>query len=192
MAVVFAGLEIEGEGKYGWAEKMPTWYRTTGIAARLYGLALGGKPLTGYHSFMFVMPILVFHVQFFMGLTWTWQAEVMAWAVYFAFAPLWDYYWFILNPAYGFGRFRKENVWWHAKSYWVLGRLPHDYFMGWGISIFLAFVAGQVTQHAVLLATMLICTVLLILMSPRYHSWRLSMDDEELDERSKAGIFHND
>ena len=35
-AFAITGLEIESEGKYGWAEKMPTWYRTTGFAARVY------------------------------------------------------------------------------------------------------------------------------------------------------------
>ena len=48
-ALLFALAEIEIEGAHGWAEKLPTWYRVTPRYARLFGLFLSGKPLTGYH-----------------------------------------------------------------------------------------------------------------------------------------------
>ncbi len=44
-AVIVACIEIESEGRYGWAQKMPTWYRTTGFWGRVYGMVMGGKPL---------------------------------------------------------------------------------------------------------------------------------------------------
>jgi hypothetical protein len=66
-ATVVACIEIESEGRFGWAEKAPTWFRTTGIVAKLYGMLMGKKPLTGYHSFMFFFPVLLFHAHFFMG-----------------------------------------------------------------------------------------------------------------------------
>jgi hypothetical protein len=193
MALVIAAVEIESEGKYGWAEKAPTWFRKTGFAARLYGLAMGGKPLTGYHTFMFFLPVLIFHSGFFMGAPWSWRAELAAWAMYFAWCPLWDYLWFLLNPAYGFKRFRKENVWWHAKSDWVLGRFPADYLVGWGISIPLAFAAGRLGNHIELLGWFLAMTALTIFfVGPAYARWRTKMLAPERDERHLAGIFHND
>jgi len=57
LAAVFAAIEIEIEGKHGWAEKTSTWFRTQGVPAKLYGLLMGGKPLTGYHMFMFFLPL---------------------------------------------------------------------------------------------------------------------------------------
>jgi hypothetical protein len=60
-ATVIACVEIEIEGRYGWAEKLPTWYRTTGFCARVFGFVAGGKPLTGYHAFMFFVPVMIFH-----------------------------------------------------------------------------------------------------------------------------------
>ena len=49
-ALLFALVEIEIEGPYGWAERLPTWFRVTTPAARFYGLFMRGKPLTGYHA----------------------------------------------------------------------------------------------------------------------------------------------
>jgi hypothetical protein len=196
--LVFAAVEIEIEGKWGWAEKAPTWYRTTGWAAKVYGLFMGGKPLTGYHAFMFFMTAMIFHIQFFMGTEWSATAELKAWAMYFAWCPLWDYLWFVLNPYYGVWNFKKENVWWHAKNFkgfWIFSSFPVDYFIGWGASLLFAFAAGLVgdigvfTQHIQLLLGFLFFTLVTILaIAPLYQWWYKKM--RERDDRDKAGIFH--
>src|SRR4051812_18615978 len=46
-ALLFAAVEIEIEGSHGWAERLPPWFRITPWYARLYGLLMRGKPLTG-------------------------------------------------------------------------------------------------------------------------------------------------
>jgi len=138
-AVILACIEIESEGPDGWAYNMPTWYRTRGFVARLYGLVMSKKPLTGYHSFMFFLPVLMFHAHFFMDVAWSLEKELLSWALYFAWCPLWDYYWFVLNPHFE-GKFKKEQVWWHAKSYWIFDLFPADYLGG--IVLSLAFAAG--------------------------------------------------
>lgn len=196
-AVIVACIEIESEGKYGWAEKAPTWYRTTGFWGKAYGLVMGGKPLTGYHTFMFFFPALLFHAHFFMGVRWTATAELEAWALYFVWCPLWDYFWFVLNPAYK-GKFKKDQVWWHAKSPWILGLFPMDYLVGALISVGFAEGAAQVagsqkplTKHLLLLGGFGACTVLLHLIgAPLYRRWYARM--RRSDDRAKTPIFHRD
>ena len=116
VALLFAAVEVESEGKRGWAENMPTWYRTSGPAARMYGRLMGGKPLTGYHLFMFFLPLFAMHSAFVSGARWSLASELEQLALYFVWAPMWDYLWFVLNPAYGAGGFKRHRVWWHAKS----------------------------------------------------------------------------
>jgi len=187
-AAVIACIEIEVEGKHGWAEKLPTWYRTTGFWATLYGRLMAGKPLTGYHAFMFFFPALLFHAHFFMGVPWSGTEELKAWAMYFAWCPLWDYYWFVLNPHYK-GRFKKDQVWWHAKSPWILGLFPVDYLVGFLVSMGFAFAAGGLAAHLKLLAGFAVATILLhALVAPAYRRWYLRM--RLTDDRDKAGIFH--
>ncbi len=195
-AVVIACVEIESEGTHGWAEKMPTWYRTTGFVAKLYGRLMNGKPLTGYHSFMFFFPILLFHAHFFMGVPWSWTGELLAWAMFWTWCPMWDYFWFVLNPAFA-GKFKKEHVWWHAKSRWILGLFPVDYLGAILISLGFAEVASIVDgsqalliEHLKLLGGFGVATILLHLAAPDYQNWYRHM--RKRDDRDKAGIFHKD
>ena len=52
-----AGIEIEIEGGYGWAERLPTWFEKRGAVGRVYGVVMGHRPLTGYHVFAFTIPV---------------------------------------------------------------------------------------------------------------------------------------
>ena len=187
-AVVIACVEIEAEGKHGWAEKMPTWYRTTGFWAVLYGRLMAGKPLTGYHAFMFFFPTLLFHAHFFMGVPWSGREELKAWAMYFAWCPLWDYFWFVLNPHYA-GRFRKDCVWWHARSRWVFGLFPVDYLIAFLVSLGFAALGGRLGAHLRLLGGFAVATALLHLAAPAYRRWYARM--RLRDDRDKAAIFHD-
>lgn len=198
VAMVFAAVEIEVEGKHGWAEKTSTWFRTQGIAARLYGLVMGGKPLTGYHLFMFFLPILVFHSHFVMGVQWSLAREFLVLAMYFAWMPTWDFLWFVLNPAYGVSQFKKQTVWWHAKSHWLFNITPLDYLFGWGVSLLLGFAAFLATdsievflRHISFLFWFFVFTVLTILfIAPLYKRWHAKM--RQRDDRESSGIFHRD
>jgi len=195
-AVIIACVEIEAEGKHGWAEKMPTWYRTTGFWAVLYGRLMGGKPLTGYHTFMFFFPALLFHAHFFMGVPWSGAQELKAWAMYFAWCPLWDYFWFVLNPHYT-GKFRKDFVWWHAKSPWIFGLFPADYAIALVLSLGFAAAASSAAgswlifvDHLALVQGYGLMTILLHLAAPAYHRWYHRM--RLRNDRDKADIFHRD
>src|SRR5436305_9057483 len=89
-ALLFALVEIEIEGPHGWAERLPTWFRVSTRAARFYGLFMRGKPLTGYHAVMFVLPLWSFHIGFFAGVSWSWAAEAATLGSYTAWVVIWD------------------------------------------------------------------------------------------------------
>ena len=76
---------------------------------------------------MFALPLWSFHIGFFGGVPWSWAAEAATLSAYWSGSATWDLLWFLLNPRYGWSRFRKGEIWWHAGT-WI-GRFPIDY---WG------------------------------------------------------------
>lgn len=187
-----AGIEIEIEGGRGWAERLPTWYLKRGRIGRVYGLFMGGRPLTGYHVFAFTIPLVILHLPFGFGLDWSASAELGQLAIFFALAVVWDYLWFVNNPAYTVKRFRRGNVWWFEVP-WIW-RFPLDYYTGIALSIALAAAAtlvegdgGPLRSHLWLLAGLALLTALAVLASPLYHRWyrhtrRAGADDREITD----------
>jgi hypothetical protein len=173
-ALVMALVEIEIEGEHGWAEKLPTWKRTQGVAARLFGALLNGKPLTGYHAFMLPVPLFAFHLTFVQGQPWSWVAEARVMASYFVWMVEWDFLWFIFNPVYGWRRFRRGEVWWHAR--WI-GRCPLDYVQAITFSFLLTAAGGLAVlrAHALLVAGFAVLTLAAGLCAPAYHKWYRAM-----------------
>jgi hypothetical protein len=192
LSLLFAFVEIELEGKYGWAERQPTWYRASGFVRSLLA---GRKPLTGYHLFMNLFLIAVFHLPFFAGMAWSPAAELLLLAFAMIFFLVEDFLWFVFNPAYGVRNFRKEKVWWHATSVWVLGLFPLDYVSGIVFSsalVLLAdFLKGDMSLFIGWLETLGVILALVFLSSlfaPLYARWYRTM--RKHDDRPKAGIFH--
>ena len=136
-----ACIEIEIEGGYGWAERLPTWWLSRGVVGRVYGVVMGHRPLTGYHVFAFTIPLVILHLPYTMGVEWTVAGELRTVATFFALAVIWDYLWFVLNPAYTVARFKRGNVWWFEVP-WI-GRFPLDYYVAVGFSIALAGLAAR-------------------------------------------------
>ena len=112
-AFFLAKLEINIEGKYGWAEKLPAWRKVikTGI--------FKGYTFTGYHFYMFVcfLPLL-FHLPF-LFFPWSPAVEAKIIAAYFLMTGLEDILWFAFNPDYGLKAYTKERVKWHKR--WLFG-----------------------------------------------------------------------
>jgi len=194
-AMVVAAVEVEIEGPYGWAERLPTWYRTKGTVGRLYAALLNGKPLTGYHLLMFTVPLFVFHLPFFEGKAWTWGAEAQVLSTLASWMIVWDFLWFLLNPAYGWRRFRSGNIWWHNRR-WIW-RLPLDYYAGIAASLAVAatgwFTTGNLSvleQHIKTLTGFVLLTLITLAIAPAYHRWYLYMRRPGMDDRHNAGIFH--
>ena len=189
-ALLFAAVEIEIEGPHGWAERLPTWFRVTPPYARWYARLMNGKPLTGYHAVMFVLPLWSFHVGFASGVPWSWPAEAATVAAYLAWVATWDFLWFLLNPRFGWDRFRQGEVWWHSR--WI-GRFPVDYYGAVVSSLALAATArltsptlAPLCNQAVMMAGFVALTLLVAAFAPAYMRWYATMRRPGSDERALA------
>ncbi len=130
-AFVFAAVEVQIEGEHGMAEKLPCWK----IQNKWTNFFLGAKPLTGYHLYMWMFLILTFHLIFFITrIPWSWALEFKIIGALSIFTILEDFFWFVINPAYGVKNFRKSNpkIWWHKS--WFLG-VPSFFWPGMIIGI---------------------------------------------------------
>ncbi len=191
-ALLFALVEIEIEGKNGWAMNLPTWFRRRPWYARVYAFLLSGKPLTGYHAVMFFIPFLSFHIGLAFGQPWSWQLEARMVATYLVWNMTWDVLWFLWNPAYGWARFRKGEIWWHS-GVWV-GRLPIDYVHALWLSFLVAALpwlisrsGSDLKRHASYVGTMILLTALANVLAPLYRRWYEFMRRPGTDERPVLG-----
>lgn len=193
-AFCLAGIEIEIEGGYGWAERLPTWFLRRGIVGRVYGIVMGSRPLTGYHVFAFSIPLIVLHFPYVMGVEWTLSGELRTLATFFVIAVVWDYLWFVLNPAYTVRRFRRGAVWWFEVP-WIW-RFPLDYYSGVGLSIVLAGLAAwqagdssPLVGHLWMLAGLTLLVGASVLLAPVYHRWYRHMRRASGDDRTLTQMY---
>jgi len=124
MALFFAEVEIQIEGAAGWAAQLPTWRIESHW---LLDIFWGGRPMTGYHAWVFSFMALAFFAP--LAFNGRWRAREMALALggLMLFWIVEDYAWFLLNPAYGWARFEPAQVPWH--KHWWFGA-PTDYWIG--------------------------------------------------------------
>jgi len=123
-SALFALAEIQIEGPHGWAASLPTWR----VSNRWTHLFYSAKPLTGYHLYTQLFAVVAVHLPFGLSLTpFTWRMEARQLSFLILFWVLEDFLWFLLNPAFGLKRFRREHVWWHAKTWWWI--MPRDYWV---------------------------------------------------------------
>ena len=123
-AVLLALVEIQAEGSNGWGENFPTWRVSNWLTRLLWGK----RPVTGYHLYLNLFVLVLLHFPFAAGFVqWSGRLEFRVFAFLVMFWLLEDFLWFVLNPAYGLHRFKREVVWWHAKNWW--GFMPADYWI---------------------------------------------------------------
>lgn len=130
-AYLFARVEVEIEGDAGWAANLPTWRIENHV---LLDLFWGGRPMTGYHAWMFSFIAVVFHFPLFFIGEWSLRLEARALAAVMLFWIVEDFLWFIVNPAFGWRRFKREHVPWHKR--WVCGA-PVDYWIFGAVGVLL-------------------------------------------------------
>ncbi|MET0543273.1 MAG: hypothetical protein ABWZ88_16120 [Variovorax sp.] len=128
MAFFFANAEIQIEGGAGWATSLPTWRIEQHW---LLDIFWGGRAMTGYHAWVFTFMALVFFAPLAFQGRWTWRDAGLALAGLIVFWIAEDFTWFIVNPAWGWERFRPELATWH--KHWVLGA-PVDYWIGLAVA----------------------------------------------------------
>jgi hypothetical protein len=124
----FAKTEIQIEGASGWAAALPTWRIEKHL---LLDIFWGGRAMTGYHAWVFSFMFLVFHLPQIVRGSFSWRIEARCIAALMIFWIAEDFLWFVLNPAFGLGRFSQACIPWH--KHWMLG-VPSDYltYMGLG------------------------------------------------------------
>jgi len=125
-ALVLAALEIQIEGKYGWASKLP--------AFRIKNKIMGAKPLTGYHLFFLLFTLIIFHFPLFFVSQWNYQNELLVFGTWILIWTLEDFLWFTINPYFGLKKFNNKNpdLWWHKSWFWGL---PSFYWYSFPIGI---------------------------------------------------------
>lgn len=123
LAYMFAQAEIHIEGDAGWAANLPTWRIEKHW---LLDIFWGGRAMTGYHAWVFPFISLFFHAPVFFMAQWSWQLEARIVASIMLFWIAEDFLWFIINPAFGWKRFRADQVAWH--KHWACGA-PVDYWI---------------------------------------------------------------
>jgi hypothetical protein len=123
-AFTFARVEIEIEGPHGWAANLPTWRLSNKWTKIFYG----NRPLTGYHLWLQIFVVVLSHLPWALQLWhWSWGMELRVIGFVIVFFLVEDFLWFVLNPAYGIRKFTRENIWWHAPTWWWF--MPRDYWV---------------------------------------------------------------
>lgn len=133
-ALLFAKLEIQIEGKHGWAENLPTW-RVQKDWFKF--LPAGKKPLTGYHFYFWLLLFVIFH---FVLLYTPWSIKLEFFILSSYVLTLWveDFLWFVLNPYYGIRKFNKKNISWHKKWLGIFPLQYYFYLLIWSLLFYFA------------------------------------------------------
>jgi hypothetical protein len=134
-SALFALLEIQIEDGSGWASALPTWRYQTAWTRRV----LGARAITGYHIYFHLFVALMAHLPYVLGAaapSWSLELRILSFLIFFWVVE--DFLWFVLNPAFGIRRFRRDLIWWHAPNWW--GIMPRDYwiFLPPGLALYLA------------------------------------------------------
>ena len=119
----FAQVEVQIEGAAGWAANLPTWRIEQHW---LLDILWGGRPMTGYHAWVFPFIALFFHLPLFFMAQWSWRLEARVMACIMLFWLVEDFLWFVSNPAYGLANFDPAHIAWH--KHWLL-YAPTDYWV---------------------------------------------------------------
>ena len=107
LGFLFAEVEIQIEGGAGWAANLPTWRIEN---HPLLNVFWGGKPLTGYHLWVFTFMAAVFHLPLVMLRTFSLKMECRVLGSVMVFWIVEDFLWFVLNPAFGLARFKPVDI----------------------------------------------------------------------------------
>jgi hypothetical protein len=130
----FAMVEIQIEGGNGWAASLPTWRIEKHWLLNIFW---GGRPMTGYHAWVFSFMFLIFSFPMFLTGQFSLKLFARVLGSLMLFWIIEDFLWFILNPAFGIKLFNPQHIPWHV--HWFLG-VPTDYIrftiagavlMGW-------------------------------------------------------------
>jgi len=185
ISLIFAFLEIEIEGKNGWAKNIPTWYRKSGFSKLFYKISYN-KPLTRYHLFVLLFIFFLFHSGFFFNLSWTIQNKLKILLNFLILILIEGFLWFEFNPNYGIRKFGKKEIWWHGRTKWFFG-IPQSYFLGFGLLFVLSYIFSKLLNnfqffmdYLFLMGTITLLVILSFILVKPYHGWYKKM--RKIDE----------
>ncbi len=138
IAFIVAKLEINIEGKHGFARDLPTWR----LKNKFTKLIWGEYTLTGYHLWLEDLIIVMLHLPFFLGFPWSIARELQLVALFLIAVVVEDFFWFWLNPSFGIKKFNKTYATWHES--WALG-VPTFYIKLVAIGIGLLLVSAPLS-----------------------------------------------
>lgn len=107
-AVLMALLEVQIEGSSPWAGALPTWKVNVPISF-INDLGLGGKPLTGYHLYLWLLVFTLIHLTF-VTRSWSIKKELRVLAFFLFFTTLEGILWFVINTNVGISGFLPQGV----------------------------------------------------------------------------------
>ncbi len=136
--IVTAGLlskvEINIEGKHGYAEKLPVEWRTNNKWMRLF---LTG---TSYHLYMGLFLLAMLHSAILIT-GWTLRGELLILSFLAFVTVAEDFLWFVLNPHYGIRKFRRREIAWF-KDRWFLVPLWYWFYLPSGVILYYFGIKG--------------------------------------------------
>lgn len=146
-AMCVALEEIQIEGKFGWAKNLPTWRHSPdegGVWKILSFTVTGGHEITGYHLWHTLGLLLIFHLPFLVGISWSLGNELKVLSILIIWFSTQDFLWFALNDSYPVfaGGFNAQNVSWH--QFW--GPVPRDYVLAISSGTLLALVGDLISR----------------------------------------------
>ena len=103
-ATLFSLLEIQIEGKNGWAGKLPTWRMKPRWLRYMPG---AWYELTGYHTYLWLLLLSLVHLPY-LFIPFSWGLELLILSFYGLMLGMEDFLWFALNPHYGLKKFKKK------------------------------------------------------------------------------------
>ncbi len=163
-AILFSLLEIEAEGKHGWAKKLPT-------PPALF-------TLTTYHVIMNIMVIFTLVYSLYPNNIYTMIFYIVAWFL------IEDTMWFMLNPHYTIHEYKRENIWWLNSQNWYMG-MPLQNYIGLGIMMIAAFLNKSKDLFYGGL-TMAIAIGIILYLAPYYHQYYINTHGDFFEGRVKS------
>jgi len=139
-STIFALLEIQIEGKNGWAGKLPTWRKAVNQRGLLGFVVDPNQPRTGYHTYLWAFIFAISHFVFLLT-PWDIQKEIYVLSYYVLLTAVEDFLWFVFNPYYGLKKFKKGEIPWHTN--WFLG-VPRTYWINYPLGIIFYLIGSGV------------------------------------------------
>lgn len=129
-AVFLAKVEINCEAEYGYAEKLPVEWR---IENTWLKSLIGG---TSYHFYMGLFLLVYMHSILVITGEWTLQKDflILSFLAFVTVAE--DFLWFVLNPHFGIGKFRRECIPWFKDRWLWFCPLWYFYYLPVGIILY--------------------------------------------------------